>query len=518
MVPSKYIASLIVVLGLVLMWTHFCSHVGFSLYQARMNQDNLLIPGCGRRVSSGNLQMGKALKLSFIFVISISYAVVVSGSFYKLLTHNKSTYKVINGHASIHFFQWQGRTVMSLNDYIRDRLNNNLGMHELMKYEWARYESFKLYPLTAPLSPLKLARAGFYFTGENQTVKCFCCGELFDANDYGELNEAHQRNSRNCSFVRGEASANIPIKHSGRSDNVNLGSREDQGVTQCRNPNYELRLVSYRSYRRWRHRDTNIPIKHFGRSDNVNVTQCRYPNYVTEESRRQTFRSWPHRNEEQIQEMVNAGLFYTGTEDLVRCYHCGVGLENWLDTNYPWVQHTYYSPDCQHVRQQRPAWIRSLLDNPDLRSNSDHRQRRRTRISCEMRTKLAQRLLQMGYTEGRIIDAFNYFRRSGRKVLSIHDVLDHIKTTEPNNYTMLCTNMTAANNSVDQIEASQTESAQKSKKETDADLCKVCVDKEVRIVFLPCGHRVTCEDCAPKFRKCIVCRAVIKGTVRAHVS
>ncbi|XP_060575416.1 E3 ubiquitin-protein ligase XIAP-like [Ruditapes philippinarum] len=107
-------------------------------------------------------------------------------------------------------------------------------MHALMKYEWKRYESFNLYPLTAPLSPLKLARAGFYYTGTNQTVKCFCCGEQYDANDYEELNKAHQRNSRNCSFIRGESSSNIPITYSSRSEDIFFGSREHQDMPQYR--------------------------------------------------------------------------------------------------------------------------------------------------------------------------------------------------------------------------------------------------------------------------------------------
>uniref|UniRef100_G3NDL9 RING-type E3 ubiquitin transferase n=1 Tax=Gasterosteus aculeatus aculeatus TaxID=481459 RepID=G3NDL9_GASAC len=48
--------------------------------------------------------------------------------------------------------------------------------------------------------------------------------------------------------------------------------------------------------------------------------------------------------------------------------------------------------------------------------------------------------------------------------------------------------------------------------------CKVCMDKLVSIVFIPCGHLVVCADCAASLRHCPICRAVIRGSVRAFMS
>lgn len=48
--------------------------------------------------------------------------------------------------------------------------------------------------------------------------------------------------------------------------------------------------------------------------------------------------------------------------------------------------------------------------------------------------------------------------------------------------------------------------------------CKVCMDREVSIVFIPCGHLVVCKECAPSLRKCPICRGTIKGTVRTFLS
>ena len=49
-------------------------------------------------------------------------------------------------------------------------------------------------------------------------------------------------------------------------------------------------------------------------------------------------------------------------------------------------------------------------------------------------------------------------------------------------------------------------------------LCKICMDNDANIVFLPCGHLVACAECAPHLRKCAICRKLVKGTVRAFMA
>lgn len=48
--------------------------------------------------------------------------------------------------------------------------------------------------------------------------------------------------------------------------------------------------------------------------------------------------------------------------------------------------------------------------------------------------------------------------------------------------------------------------------------CKICMDKEVGVVFLPCGHLCCCVNCAPSLKDCPVCRRNIQGTVRTFLS
>lgn len=40
-------------------------------------------------------------------------------------------------------------------------------------------------------------------------------------------------------------------------------------------------------------------------------------------------------------------------------------------------------------------------------------------------------------------------------------------------------------------------------------LCKICMDRNIAVVFVPCGHLVTCKQCAEAVDKCPMCYTVI---------
>lgn len=46
----------------------------------------------------------------------------------------------------------------------------------------------------------------------------------------------------------------------------------------------------------------------------------------------------------------------------------------------------------------------------------------------------------------------------------------------------------------------------KRKRETEEELCVVCMEKEKDRLFLPCNHMCCCSDCAENIRKCPLCR------------
>lgn len=59
---------------------------------------------------------------------------------------------------------------------------------------------------------------------------------------------------------------------------------------------------------------------------------------------------------------------------------------------------------------------------------------------------------------------------------------------------------------------------EENRKLREARLCKICMDREVAIVFLPCGHLASCVYCAISLTYCPMCRQEIKATVRTFLS
>ncbi|XP_035697595.1 inhibitor of apoptosis protein-like [Branchiostoma floridae] len=49
-------------------------------------------------------------------------------------------------------------------------------------------------------------------------------------------------------------------------------------------------------------------------------------------------------------------------------------------------------------------------------------------------------------------------------------------------------------------------------------MCKICMEEEMEIVFVPCGHFAVCQNCSASLRCCPMCRKNIDGTVRAYMS
>ena len=52
----------------------------------------------------------------------------------------------------------------------------------------------------------------------------------------------------------------------------------------------------------------------------------------------------------------------------------------------------------------------------------------------------------------------------------------------------------------------------------DQRTCKICMDREISVVFLPCSHLISCVKCAPALKDCPLCRHPIVGTVKTYIA
>ncbi|KAL2311087.1 hypothetical protein Nmel_002774 [Mimus melanotis] len=440
----------------------------------------------------------------------------------------------------------------------------------LMRTEDARLRTFHSWPLTF-LSPIDLARAGLYYLGTADKVACFTCGgQLCNWEPKDNAMSEHRRHYPNCPFVE------------------NL-IRDQQSF--------------------------NV--------SNVSMQ--------THEARVKTFINWPTRIPVQPEQLADAGFYYVGRNDDVKCFCCDGGLRCWESGDDPWIEHAKWFPRCEYllrvkgrefvnqIQARFPHLLEQLLStsDPPVDENLDppiirfEPGENHSEDAIMMNTPVVKAALEMGFSRKLVKQTVqSKILATGENYKTVNDLVSDLLTAEDEkieeekekqleevasddlcliqkNRMALFQRLTCvlpilgsllsakvitelehdvikqktqiplqARELIDTILVKGNEAAsifrnclrdcdpvlykdlfvektikyvptedvsglpmeEQLRRLQEERTCKVCMDKEVSIVFIPCGHLVVCKECAPSLRKCPICRGTIKGTVRTFLS
>ncbi|KAM4707160.1 baculoviral IAP repeat-containing protein 1-like [Discoglossus pictus] len=173
-----------------------------------------------------------------------------------------------------------------------------------MRSESKRLKSFLSYDKLSSWSPMEMASAGFYFTGTERSVQCFCCGLVFCATSVRTSPyENHCKNNPTCGFIQGKDIGNIP--------------------------KYDVRVQS------------------------ITKVQMNLQDYELEESRLNSFSYWPFYARIQPAVLACAGFYFTGRKDTVQCFSCAGCLGNWEENDDPWREHAKWFPECRFLSNMK---------------------------------------------------------------------------------------------------------------------------------------------------------------------
>jgi len=149
-------------------------------------------------------------------------------------------------------------------------------------------------------------------------------------------------------------------------------------------------------------------------------------------------------------------LILTDSGDATRCFHCGVTVHRWMPGDDVFFDHVRWSPNCYFMRYLKgEKYVQETLD----------------KITKEDAEKIAMEL----------------------------------------NITLRSDNSPSSATAVEA--AAETDN-------TEMDIsrkCKICLDRDLQIVSLPCGHLITCAQCAAAIEYCSICREIIMGYVRVFM-
>lgn len=451
------------------------------------------------------------------------------------------------------------------------------------------------------ISPEDLARAGFFSLNNQDSCKCaFCHNCVGDWVEGDTPMEEHANLFPTCPFVRGMDVGNIAI---GEERAQGLVGHDETGI-------------------RWgqHHRESNSGPEQEN-SNSVSMTGGRnpesigimkhsgplHPQNATLEARLRTFREWPPALKQQPAELADAGFYYIGCSDQVKCFYCDGGLRNWQPEDVPWVEHARWFSKCVFVRLVKgdEFIMKCLAERPPekvgVAANGSPVSEEEVRRA--MSQAIVRQVLSMGIDASRVKMAIkNQLEASGSAFESAEHLINaafsvqraqerrsrlddqnpsgallaglgegsrgrgedyggtdtemederpgqivslnpSTQTTqipepptpqvqEPGSSLPKESNSNTGTAKLDQNPVSpnnltglpgssppspndlESENARLKEQRT----CKICMDGEVGVVFLPCGHLCSCVLCAPSLRDCPVCRTNIQGTVRTFLS
>lgn len=213
--------------------------------------------------------------------------------------------------------------------------------------ELYRISTFSTFPLNVPVSERSLARAGFYYTGLKDKVKCFSCGLMLDNWKKGDSAlDKHKQLYPSCNFVQSLASANSLSSsfHSAFSPPVSsVGAKMD---VERKVPSLEQGGYFSGHYASF----PQDPVTSRALEDLSCFRPKSFnPSMKTEAARRRTYQGWPLPFLAPS-DLAKAGFYYVGPLDRVACFACGGQLGNWDPEDDAMSEHRRHFPSCPFVK------------------------------------------------------------------------------------------------------------------------------------------------------------------------
>ncbi|XP_076466958.1 baculoviral IAP repeat-containing protein 8-like isoform X1 [Babylonia areolata] len=287
----------------------------------------------------------------------------------------------------------------------------------------------------------------------------------------------------------------------------------------------------------------------------VEISSAVYPQYCMMKAREATFQSWPQALSQLFppQELVMQGFYYAGYADCIRCFYCGVGLKSWAAHDDVMVEHVRWRPSCGYVLNIKGRQfvndiktriqasdvclndIKTCIQASDVCLNDI-----KTRIQREQRGEAVD-TDSPGETEGgwRVQEVVQMVRQMGLPPTVVTQAVERLQepgVTATHANTILCEVMdsflTSHNHMSDSAAQSQeeaedpermaAETAERIQAENEqmraTQTCRICRQARVGLIFLPCGHLLTCVRCGTQSSNCLACGQTIRATANVFLT
>jgi len=265
--------------------------------------------------------------------------------------------------------------------------------------------------------------------------------------------------------------------------------------------------------------------------------------YSTLEARLRTFKDWPPALRQEPKQLADAGFYYIGLSDQTKCFYCEGGLRNWQPDDDPWTEHARWFSKCGYVRLIKGDEFitKCLNERPPQTPGGSKKdcQVSEEDLKAWMTSPVVIHVLNMGIDDSRIKMALKKHGKlytdantlaTAALSMQMEEQVRMIPSQNPESQDTTprparsesapCPPSTSVQlqNEDPATSKASVDLEQENQRLKEARICRICMDKEISVVFLPCGHLICCVQCAPSLRDCPLCRQSIHGTVKTYMS
>lgn len=361
--------------------------------------------------------------------------------------------------------------------------------YELLRSERCRLDTFYDWPKSANANPKALAHEGFYYTGTGDKVCCVFCRNCLHTWESEDIpSEEHRTYYPHCPFVQDLNVANVRIED--EVLNSNSFAQDPVDIASTLPAPSEL------------NNDPAVPSSTTGTGSSVNtfmstptvraVLEMGFPGEVVKQTVQQ--------------ELDDTGEFFQNAETLLeRLLLLGVKFSSTGETveaNEALIPEAA-TPEVDSRPEATSSTTSTEHRAPEIKVTGPTKQE----IGPAKKRKVRKR-------KGGASANVNSGSSSGEGLNSTAPVLTSRTNTSSNSATAA---KGGGRNSMS-MELEEQELFEENARLKEARICKVCMDKEVNTVFLPCGHLICCDLCSPQVKNCPLCRTFIRGTVKTYLS
>ncbi|KAK3095682.1 hypothetical protein FSP39_017542 [Pinctada imbricata] len=385
---------------------------------------------------------------------------------------------------------------------------------EPLRNSWQkRFGTFQgKWPSHAPVTAKDLADDYFYYIGYEDKVQCTHCGGILSGWCMGDVvTVEHAKHFPHCPWV---------------------AERQRRAHQQQLSPNLadsQVPRSDGRSGFNFAFHGDNLRYQQtYNSHDMPGRNRAKFQEYAVESTRLSTYRGWPSQMKQTPEILTKSGFFYLGEGDKVKCFYCGGILWDWEEGDDPWEEHAKWFPDCPWLKMakgdnyinriQQVSFIHAYekLLPKHVMSNNFGCLIRRYLLSLVLIEQTSAKVGASEATSVKTVDSNE--SASTSRVCQPSDAKSTPTAPKSPKSPSNAAGITSIGALTDKEKVDVVALVRENENLKSTTSCKVCLDADVGVVFLPCGHICCCASCAAPLQQCPICRKTIDKAVKAFLS